>query len=173
MLVFLIYFNDTCIYNRFNTIGLFLNKNSIADLKPMKNPFISTIRTKQIKSTEHLNSDSDSDNVVSIELHTNKTTDIGGYVKLYNDFLPILIELSSGATAIIHHIIKTLKYEDDIVEIPPTLFTSIRSKHNIIPELKRANIIAHITKDKYYINPNYIFRGNRLKYISKQSNNKE
>jgi len=136
------------------------------------NPFLTKypIHSKKVKTTTELLSNStDDSSITNIELNTIKLSDTGSYVKVFTSLIDKLQELSTQGLLILIYTIGHIGYEKDIIEIPNEVVNSIASYKRGIAELQEHDIIAPAKGvRKYYINPYYLFKGNRIKYLKNE-----
>lgn len=107
-----------------------------------------------------------------VEAHR-KTTLYCSTTKTMDDI--VFRDLSSKSRDLLWYIMIHITEDQDYIRLPyDTLIATLRMSRNSVmlamKELKENNFIVAKSQSVYWVNPAYIFRGNRLKYYSKIDN---
>lgn len=163
------------------------------DINPFLNKLIVKTRSKgEIYAKGLKTVDSDNNEVDSVALMKTKTVDTADFVKLYTDSMISFFELKSAARKVLMAVLLRLKepryINQDQIQLTYNQAMKIFKKYNIeevtstyfssgITQLIKVNLLAASTEGEgwYFINPNFIFNGNRIVFIEQfiEKNNKE
>jgi hypothetical protein len=98
-----------------------------------------------------------------------RTVDNDKYVKIYTGFITQWFDLTQAAQKILAYIITILPINKDVIHLPldmlsaATGYTSESSMYIALNELINKRIIARSKETYFYfINPNFLFNGNRI-----------
>lgn len=149
----------------------------------LTNPFIDDLRTNiKIKNSLKLISRGDlieTVNVATGEVNSGvysaivkeKKSEQDKFVKIYPEGCKVFNTLSKNATSVLWYFISVIGYGDTVAlnmkKVKEfTGYNTDKSIYTAISELKEKNIIAnHYRNGIYYINPLYLYKGQRYKLL--------
>lgn len=109
-----------------------------------------------------------------------KTLDRRQYIKVFTELLPLIYsgKISLPATKLLFYIMDRLKPESDIVMINLKIaasrmgYKTDKSVYEGLVDLIKLGIIARKTEtaEQFWVNPQYIFRGDRVKMLNSKEN---
>lgn len=139
------------------------------------NPFLSTtnivrgVKRELFKDKEHIITNVDTGEIGVGALLRTKRVDKDKFVKLYTDKLAYWLKLTKTGQRVLMYFITILRPNTDHVNVildeaqEITGYTSIAPIYRGINELIELNIIARgRATSLYFINPSFIFNGNRM-----------
>jgi len=139
----------------------------------MKNPFLQSIRLK-VFVTESKSYVIDNKDVSSIKatLSTQREFEKDPFIKIYNDklFFNVFQRTSDTASKIFLYIVYTLQKDTDLVYLNAQEvmnfvgIKSVTTYYKYIQELMDNAIITRRSNSEYWINPLFLFNGNRIEY---------
>lgn len=139
----------------------------------MKNPFLQSIRLKVYvtESKLHVIDTKDVSNVRAI-MNTQQEFEKDPFTKLYNEksFMNVFKQTSDTASKIFLYIAYNLKKDSDIISLNADTvmeFVGIKSTttyYKYIQELIDNAVITRKSNSEYWVNPLFLFNGNRVDY---------
>ena len=103
--------------------------------------------------------------------HNIRLIDKKPYIKMFNEVIPIVADLSSRAHRVLYYLLGDLGKGQDEVYLPAPIIAEkygLKNSRDIlsgIKELIEVDILARkADKDMYFLNVRYLFNGNRVKY---------
>lgn len=144
-------------------------------MEDLINPFIENLTIELVKFNQKVNyiHNREIDNLSGIEIINNFTVEKQDCVKLY--YTPyddkFFSSFSSKTKEVIFYIMLNLEKEKDFILLDMEKVTkktgiSKNSFYKSIKDLIIAGLICKKSKSEYWINPKYIFRGNRKNFIA-------
>ena len=139
----------------------------------MKNPFLQSIRLKSFTRSQTLPVIDTSDNVsIKGSFSFTKQFEVDHYIKLYTNgnLSNVFSQISDTACKLFLYISYNVAKETDIIKLDPVSvmsFVGIKSDttyYKYIQELIDNAVIARKNNREYWINPVFIFNGDRLKF---------
>ena len=137
------------------------------------NPCLSeTYKVKSFISRKKIGEESGSNWFEEYELQSLHKRDVEPFIKLYKveELVIILVSLPPVSVKIFHFILTCLRNESDIVRLDDTSakecnITKAVFYKGLAELLKTELIFKHLSPCTYWINLNFMFKGNRIKFI--------
>lgn len=139
----------------------------------MKNPFLQSVRLKVfVTESKQVVLDTKDLNSVRSTINTQQEFEKDPFTKLYNDkpFLNVFKQTSDTASKVFLYIAYNLKRDTDVIELNAESvmeFVGIKSTttyYKYIQELIDNAVITRKSNSEYWVNPLFLFNGNRIDY---------
>lgn len=139
----------------------------------MKNPFLQSIRLKVFVTESRLHIiDTKDVSTVKATMNTQKEFEKDPFTKIYNEkaFMNVFKQTSDTASKIFLYIAYNLKQETDVILLNAESvmeFVGIKSTttyYKYIQELIDNAVITRKSNSEYWVNPLFLFNGNRVEY---------
>lgn len=139
----------------------------------MKNPFLQSARLKVFVTESKMHIiDTKDVSTVKATMNTQQEFEKDPFTKLYNDrtFLNVFKQTSDTASKIFLYIAYNLKKETDIIALNAETvmefvgIKSVTTYYKYIQELIDNAIITRKSNAEYWVNPFFLFNGNRVEY---------
>ncbi len=161
------------------------------ELRYTENPFTKelTVSTKKqklkVSNSAQINDETWINNttgeLATTQLYTYKEVDESQFVKLFTQNIALTFDLTSAGLKALNVLVYAVQYRamnkdivvlneqtlDDFLKINTSLKLVYRTFTRGLSELIKANIIARCKRPgDYYINPNFVFNGDRLLFVN-------